>query len=145
MPRADVMELRRRENLLSHGRKVCTRCGLEKDLMEFNANKEARDGLHYWCKACLSHQQRTASGERRRRLDGLPVAPPGMKTCTKCAEVKSKADFKKRKSAADGLSWHCRDCERQAWLRRKEQDGITSSDIGALRAQCEKRGQPFLL
>lgn len=145
MPRADAMELKRRNSLMKLGRKVCTCCGLEKDLTEFNRNKAAKDGLHYWCKACSNASRHTTSGERRRRLNSLAVAPPGMKTCTKCAKVKSKTDFKNRKSAPDGLSWHCRDCERHAWLHRKERDGITSGDIGALRAECKKRGHQFLL
>lgn len=145
MLRADAMELRQRDNLLKIGRKVCTCCGLEKDLVEFSKNKVARDGLHYWCKPCSQASRHTASGERRLRLNSLPVAPPGMKTCTKCGKVKSKADFKMRKSAPDGLSWHCRECERRAWLFRKEQDGITSGDISALRAECRKRGHQFLL
>lgn len=145
MPRADSLELRRRDDILSLGRKVCTHCGLEKDTAEFNRNKSARDGLHYWCKGCIVESRNAVPGERRQRLDSLPVAPPDMKTCTKCGKVKARADFKKRKSAQDGLSWHCRNCERRAWLRRKEQDGITSGDIGALRGECRKRGQQFML
>lgn len=145
MPRSDTIELKRREELLKIGRKVCTRCGLERSVIEFSKNKNSRDGLHYWCKTCLDESRHNSSGERRHRLDSLSVAPSDMKTCTKCGRVKPKTGFKKRKTAPDGLSWHCRECEREHWLQRKERDGITSGDIAALRSQCKKRGHEFKL
>jgi hypothetical protein len=34
--------------------KVCKRCGNKKELSEFSKRKAASDGLHYWCKSCMS-------------------------------------------------------------------------------------------
>jgi hypothetical protein len=44
--------------------KVCTRCCNEWTLDAFSPDKDARDGLHSWCKVC----QNKAVQERNRRL-----------------------------------------------------------------------------
>jgi hypothetical protein len=36
------------------GKKVCPKCGLEKDLSEFSKNKASKDGLMWRCKECHS-------------------------------------------------------------------------------------------
>ncbi len=36
------------------GRKVCTRCKLEKYYAEFNRQKDTKDGYHCWCRKCVS-------------------------------------------------------------------------------------------
>lgn len=32
--------------------KLCTKCKIEKELSEFNKNKNTKDGLSYYCKSC---------------------------------------------------------------------------------------------
>lgn len=32
--------------------KVCTKCGVEKPLGEYNKNKRSKDGLGVWCRCC---------------------------------------------------------------------------------------------
>ena len=39
--------------------KICTRCGLEKDLTEFNKNKKHKDWYSYSCKDCIKEYFRT--------------------------------------------------------------------------------------
>lgn len=43
------------------GTKVCTRCGVEKQLNEFNKNNQTKNGLHPWCKSC-----KAVTGKKRR-------------------------------------------------------------------------------
>lgn len=38
--------------------KVCSKCGKEKDISEFNKNKAAKDGLFAWCRECANAQSR---------------------------------------------------------------------------------------
>ena len=38
--------------------KVCTKCGIEKDVSEFNKNSRAKDGLFSWCRSCANAQSR---------------------------------------------------------------------------------------
>ena len=35
-------------------KKICTKCKLEKELVEFCKRKTAKDGLNGWCKSCVS-------------------------------------------------------------------------------------------
>ncbi|KKL76892.1 hypothetical protein LCGC14_2040310 [marine sediment metagenome] len=44
--------------------KVCTKCGLEKELTEFYRQSATKDGLRYWCKECVA-QWRKDNPERR--------------------------------------------------------------------------------
>lgn len=36
------------------------------------------------------------------------------KTCTRCAEVKTRGDFHKDKRVADGLRYECKECHKKA-------------------------------
>jgi hypothetical protein len=38
--------------------KICKQCGIEKDISEFYARKESRDGFFARCKSCISKQQK---------------------------------------------------------------------------------------
>lgn len=38
--------------------KVCSKCGLEKDIDEFSKHKSKRDGLRSYCKTCQSRKNR---------------------------------------------------------------------------------------
>lgn len=38
--------------------KVCNKCGVEKDISEFNKNKRSKDGLFSWCRECANAQSR---------------------------------------------------------------------------------------
>lgn len=58
--------------------KVCTRCGIEKELSEFGRSK-ARDSHNSWCKACMvaavtAHRKAHSELAReRRRCSGRPT------------------------------------------------------------------------
>ena len=38
--------------------KICTKCEEEKELSNFNKNKNYKDGLSYWCKECISQYKK---------------------------------------------------------------------------------------
>lgn len=49
------------------GTKTCTKCGEEKSVLAFAANRTTSDGLHYWCRGCVSLSARDAPSARARR------------------------------------------------------------------------------
>ena len=52
--------------------KVCTRCGVEKPMEDFSANKLGRGGLHARCRSCTNEarrEYRARHPERHRELD----------------------------------------------------------------------------
>lgn len=42
--------------------KICTKCGRELPLSEFNKDKNRKDGLHPWCKECIRELSKTPMG-----------------------------------------------------------------------------------
>ena len=44
-----------------------------------------------------------------------------MKTCTKCKESKSEAEFHKHRSKSDGLRVHCKECRKKDWAEKSDQ------------------------
>jgi len=39
-------------------KKICTKCGIEKDIKEFYRDRTRSDGYRYWCKECLRESYR---------------------------------------------------------------------------------------
>jgi len=72
------------------GTKVCTKCGVEKNLDEFHNAKRYRLGVNSICKKCSSEYA------RRRQRESNPTykprikvdLPPDKKRCSKCGEIK---------------------------------------------------------
>lgn len=38
--------------------KICTKCGIEKDIINFYNDKQKLDGKTSWCKLCLSNKHK---------------------------------------------------------------------------------------
>jgi hypothetical protein len=36
-------------------RRICTKCGVEKDIIEYSLHKPNKDGIHKWCKNCVKN------------------------------------------------------------------------------------------
>lgn len=54
--------------------KICTECGLEKPLDEFNKNKSKKDGLQQRCRSCDNERAKTyyaANAERMKKQIGV--------------------------------------------------------------------------
>lgn len=118
--------------------KVCTKCGVEKQLNEFVKQAACRDGLHPRCKSCCNEYQKQylktnkeKIRQRRRKYyqpkrkeqhsnEGLPL-----RTCAKCGIVKLLNDFNKDKSRKYGVKHVCKSCCKeyriQYYIKKKEQ------------------------
>ena len=85
--------------------KLCSKCGIEKDVSEFGAHSKMKDKLQIWCKSCVKDYSKKYSSS-------VITAPDTLKTCTKCNMEKSIVDFAKDKYKKDGYSVLCKKCNR---------------------------------
>lgn len=95
--------------------KVCTKCGLEKNISEFNKSEGHKCGVYCYCKKCRSIL-------RKRIKDPSKILPENMKRCHKCGLIKDKSDFSKNKSNKDGLHSECKKCNRK--YKKENKNGI---------------------
>jgi len=86
--------------------KVCSRCKLLKDEIEFGKDKYSRDGLNYSCKKCKLKEPKSKTQS-------------GYKVCRSCKKEKQNTDFDKHVRNSDGLRCSCRECRDKVSLAIK--------------------------
>ena len=107
--------------------KKCCMCKKYKLLAELHKNKNAPDGLQWYCKEC-SIDYKKEKKEREFRKE-VPENEKNIeetkenskrvkevlvqKQCAKCKEIKPTNKFNKNKSRPDGLQRHCRQCAKK--------------------------------
>ena len=84
-------------------KKLCTKCGEEKDLGSFPNEAKRKDGKYPWCKPCLSahRKERYTKTPRKFWIE--------QKVCSKCKKWKPRNSF--RKYAGNNLHYRCISCE----------------------------------
>ena len=101
--------------------KVCSKCGVEKDIEEFGQSTTSKDGKYSQCRVCVAT---TARERRRNPLPPKPVAKEGYKFCQCCGAELPLDNFKKHKHTRDGFDTTCRPCankkNKEAIARRKD-------------------------
>lgn len=88
--------------------KTCTKCGNTKETTAFPAASEKRRSS--WCRAC--HNAAARSRYHRVYAQASSVLPSleTPRTCTRCKNVKTCADFGRVKNSPDGLRRECKAC-----------------------------------
>ncbi|MFA5715611.1 MAG: hypothetical protein WC998_07720, partial [Candidatus Paceibacterota bacterium] len=88
--------------------KICTKCGVEKDVGEFAIARSNKDGLQRWCRKCRKEHDEIVHPNRKhnKHYDD----EHGKKTCRKCGVKKDISEFTKNKRSKDGISLYCREC-----------------------------------
>lgn len=98
--------------------KVCTKCGLPKDLETgFSRNKSTRDGYQYWCKNCSSAATttwRAANPKAEKARRGFRFSGPllpDQKICSACGEMKPlETGYYRMTHSRDGHQSRCKVC-----------------------------------
>lgn len=97
--------------------KTCKKCGIEKELNQFQKHKSTKDGHRNFCRDC-----------RKFNFDYSKVDLTQKKKCSKCHETKDIIDFVKNKSSVNGFRNYCKLCANmeKAYLEKnkKEKDPI---------------------
>lgn len=97
--------------------RVCTKCGIEKPLTNFDLAPNGLHGRRADCKKCRLAQSR----ERRRNPKPKPVPPRlGYKFCTKCGIEKLVEDFHAHKRGFAGRDPHCKKCKNEEQSIRRQ-------------------------
>lgn len=88
--------------------KVCTKCGKKKPIDEFwnIFGKGYKNNKDYYCKECRGN----LSKYRNAKLNNS-AKQEGTKICSKCKRVLSMSNFYCRRTASDGRSGICKDCQ----------------------------------
>ena len=104
--------------------KTCTICGQSKPLDCFVSDKRKSTGKSGQCKAChavnsinryrANREQELIKRRAKDRTSQHPIPAPPEKPCSKCGSVRPSSEFFKDKRQRDGLSTHCKDCQRKA-------------------------------
>jgi len=84
--------------------KLCTKCGVEKEISEFYKHKLGKLGVRSICIDCLK------SPNVKRKLARFVL---GLKLCPLCAKEKPLPSFNKDISKNDKLSRICRECQKE--------------------------------
>lgn len=88
--------------------KICTKCGIEKELIEFNTRKDSKDGYRNECKLCKNRVINTIDNSHYINH---------YKTCSSCKIEKNISEFYKAKGRKFGVKSNCKNCN---YLYEKE-------------------------
>lgn len=86
---------------------MCQRCHLGQSASAFTKDSSRPDGLQVWCKACRSNARQETKAAKQ-QLGPLV----SHKTCRRCGEEKTAAEFVRNAAAVDGLHHSCKVCHR---------------------------------
>lgn len=101
--------------------KGCRCCGVEKPLTAYFRAKASTDGVAPNCKECVRARARQVEDANRALwAAGQSPCQEGWKRCGDCGLDRSKADFSRSARCKDGLTWRCRDCEKQYHEENRE-------------------------
>lgn len=89
--------------------KKCLKCGQEKDVCEFNKDKNREDGLCPYCKNCKSEDTKRRKELRKKSLENQPP-PISEKLCPKCNIVKPTSEFGRDYSKTTTIATYCKEC-----------------------------------
>lgn len=118
--------------------KRCPDCGEQKSLSAFGNNRQNRDGLQVYCKACCSRRS-AALYRKKRALQGKSVrerieVAPGHKYCPGCRQVRPFSEWHRHAKQSGGLSSYCKLCRREQGRRGhlKRKFGLTPDEFASL-------------
>lgn len=112
------------ENLLKAknavpNKKLCSRCGQEKESSEYYGSKRTPDGLRHICKHCwwATNKVNNDKRPRKRKTIAKSSLPEGTVWCYACESIKPKDCFYTNKTVKTGHMLLCTACKKR---KRKE-------------------------
>ena len=90
--------------------KRCSTCKKVKAVSEFYKCRAKKDGLQGRCKVCHRAGVNACRKKNAARNAGRAIDPSHKKRCSGCGEVKAAGDFTRNRTAGDGLSSQCKEC-----------------------------------
>jgi hypothetical protein len=110
--------------------KYCIECKTNKNIDEYDINKNTQFGKYPICKLCRSTKRKQINNESLHY---------GNKLCARCKEEQDVKKFDKDKSQKDGLQPYCKICRREiSRIWASTLDGFIKKILCDLNAQCKK-------
>lgn len=100
--------------------RVCTKCGVEKEITEFRQPDKRKERREKRCMSCYNQKQRELYAARAARRGPAPLTSPtvaivdGKKKCSKCGKMLPVSEFWRNKSIKCGLDSSCIPCTKAA-------------------------------
>jgi cell fate (sporulation/competence/biofilm development) regulator YlbF (YheA/YmcA/DUF963 family) len=108
--------------------KTCSKCGKQKDVIEFSKHKLGKNGLRPHCKLCATKQDKVL---REKYAESVKICCEN-KLCSRCDILHPITLFRKNKCNKDGYSRYCKNCD-------NEYNKLFNSIDGYQQNQHEKR------
>lgn len=90
---------------------TCSKCGGLKPLADFYKSSSGLHGREKRCKSCFANYSKQHYEERRKKRK-FPISVE-TKHCPRCETTKAAVDFVPSSHRSDGLSRHCRVCDKE--------------------------------
>lgn len=95
--------------------KVCTKCKIEKNIVEFYPDTSRKGGYQHQCKVCRNANKRAiyaAHNSEDKVLRSQSIAIPTTKICSKCKMEKELSEFSLYTEGKYGCRPECKDCKK---------------------------------
>lgn len=93
--------------------KICSKCGIEKELSEFNKYKKGIYGYAPCCKKCARDQVRERLARKKEAFEKGEIKVPSEKTCSICKITKPIDSFSFSYITSDLHSSRCKECDKE--------------------------------
>ena len=93
--------------------KICSKCGIEKELSEFYKYKHGAYGYAPCCKKCARDQVRERLARKKEAFENGEIKVPSEKTCSTCKITKPIDYFSMNYFAGDLHSRRCKECDKE--------------------------------
>lgn len=108
--------------------KVCTFCGVEKELKYFSKAKTGALGVNSQCKECINYKSRSLYHLRKKfghnfKLSELSGITEDTHRCGTCKKIKRLKEFYKDRTRPKGVSNNCKVCQDEYLKRRRKKQG----------------------
>lgn len=125
--------------------KVCSKCGVEKDIEEFSRSKVTKSGFASWCKQCnredASRRWEARKGSplaKRTKKDSPKSKIDGYRICIVCGKDIPIELFEKDARKEDGHTYRCLDCSKKL----KQEWAVAHKDVISENRRKKKNADP---
>ena len=92
--------------------KICSKCKIEKELMEFHKKPTGANGINSYCKKCHSENGKKLYSKAKEKIRQFGV-PKLKKVCALCKIEKDEDSFSRHPGEKLGLASWCKKCKAQ--------------------------------
>ena len=118
--------------------KKCTKCKIDKSLIEFCRDKSNKSGFFSWCKMCKNIQTKEFR-QKYSQIENREIKEK--KVCGCCKKEKNVIEYAKNRCCRDGLANKCKHCDYKynyAYIKARRRYDSEFKLLGNLRSRLGK-------